>query len=43
MTGLTDNFKRGNIWTADKVAFSLSGKDLKLLSREPVAVTAVWK
>ncbi len=43
MTGLTDKFKRGKLWMADKVAFSSSAKGLKLLSRKPVAVTAVWK
>lgn len=43
MTGLTDKFKRGKLWTADKVAFGSSDKGLKLLSRKPAAVKAVWK
>ena len=43
MTGLTDKFKRGKVWMADKVAFGSSEKGLKLLSRKPVAATAVWK
>lgn len=43
MTGLTDKFKRGKLWMADKVAFGSSDKGLKLLNRKPVAVKAVWK
>jgi hypothetical protein len=43
MTGLTNNFKRGKLWMADKVAFGSSDKGLKLLSRKPMAVKAVWK
>ncbi len=43
MTGLTDKLKRGQRWTADKVAFSSSDQGLKLLSRKRVAVTAVWE
>jgi hypothetical protein len=43
MTGLTGKFKRGEIWIADKVAFSSSSKGLKLLSRKQVPVAAVWK
>jgi hypothetical protein len=43
MTGLTEKFKRGKVWMADKVAFSSSDKGLKLLSRKRVAIAAVWK
>ena len=43
MTGLTDKFKPGKVWIADKVAFGSSDKGLKLLGRQSVAVTAVWK
>ncbi|SRR5579871_4775229 len=43
MTGLTANFKHGQPWSADKVAFSSSSGGLKLIGREPVAVTQVWK
>ncbi len=42
MTGLTEKFKRGKVWMADKVEFSSSDKGLKLLSRKPVAAAAVW-
>jgi hypothetical protein len=43
MTGLAEKFKRGKVWTADKIAYSSSDKGLKLISRKPVAVEAVWK
>jgi len=43
MTGLTGKFKRGKIWTADKVTFKSSDKGLQLISRTHVAVIAVWK
>jgi hypothetical protein len=43
MTGLSDQFKRGKVWIADKVAFGSSDKGLKLISRKPAAITAVWK
>jgi hypothetical protein len=43
MTGLTDKFKRGKVWMADKVTFKSSDKGLQLISRTPVAVSAVWR
>ena len=43
MTGLTDKFKRGRLWMADKIAFSSSDQGLKLLSRKRVAVAAAWE
>ncbi len=43
MTGLTNKFKRGKVWVADKVTFKSSNKGLQLISRRPVAVTAVWR
>ena len=43
MTGLSAKFKRGKIWIADKVTFKSSDKGLQLISRTPVAVSAVWK
>ena len=43
MTGLTNKFKRGKVWTADKVTFKSSDKGLQLINRTPVAVIAVWR
>jgi hypothetical protein len=43
MTGLTEDFKQGKVWMADKVSFSSSANGLKLLSRNQVPVAAVWK
>jgi hypothetical protein len=43
MTGLTDKFKLGKAWMADKVTFKSSDKGLQMVSRKCVAVTAVWK
>lgn len=43
MTGLTDKFQRDKVWMADKVTFKSSKTGLELISRTPVAVTAVWK
>ena len=43
MTGLTDKFKRGKVWMADKVTFKSSDEGLQLISRTRVAVTVVWK
>jgi hypothetical protein len=41
MTGLTDKFKRGQVWMADKVTFKSSDNGLQLISRTPV--TAIWQ
>lgn len=43
MTGLTDKFKHGKVWMADKITFKSSDKGLQLISRRRVAVTAVWR
>jgi hypothetical protein len=43
ITGLTDKFKLGKAWMADKVTFKSSDKGLQMISRKCVAVTAVWK
>jgi len=43
MTGLTDKFKLGKAWMADKVTFKSSDRGLQMISRKSVAVTAVWK
>jgi hypothetical protein len=43
MTGLTDKFKLGRDWMADKVTFKSLDKGLQMISRKCVAVTAVWK
>jgi hypothetical protein len=43
MTGLTDKFERNKVWIADKVTFKSSNTGLHLISRKPVAVSAVWE
>jgi len=43
MTGLAEHFNRGKVWTATKIAYSSSDKGLKLISRQRVTVSAVWK
>jgi hypothetical protein len=43
MTGLTDKFERGQVWTADKVAFNSTANGLKLLSRKAVALSDIWE
>jgi hypothetical protein len=43
MTGLTDKFNQGKVWMADKVTFKSSAHGLELISRKPVAVSAVWR
>jgi hypothetical protein len=43
MTGLTDKFKRGKVWMADKITFKSSDKGLELINRKSVTVTAVWR
>jgi hypothetical protein len=43
MTGLTERFQRGKVWTGDKVAFKSNDKGLSLLSRKQVPIAAVWK
>jgi hypothetical protein len=43
MTGLTDKFRRGKLWMANKVTFSSSNSGFKLISRRRVAVVAAWE
>jgi hypothetical protein len=43
MTGLTAKFRRNKVWIADKVTFKSSNTGLHLISRTPVAVSAVWE
>lgn len=43
MTGLAEHFNRGNVWTATKIAYSSSDRGLKLISRQRVVVSAIWK
>jgi hypothetical protein len=43
MTGLTERFQPGKVWTGDKVAFKSNDKGLSLLSRKQVPIAAVWK
>jgi hypothetical protein len=43
MTGLTDKFKQGKVWRAEKVTYKSSASGLELVSRKAVAVSAVWE
>jgi hypothetical protein len=43
MTGLSEDFKKGKVWTAEKIAFRSSAKGMELIKRERVRVVAVWQ